>query len=62
MRLYARERELAVLENQYLQVKDKSIMTVITGRRRIGKTLLSKLCSIKTITLHLVFFLFIMFF
>jgi len=43
MKFYARERELDLLEKQYKQVKDKSIMTVITGRRRIGKTSLSKI-------------------
>jgi uncharacterized protein len=42
MKFYARERELEILETQYKQVKDSSIMTVITGRRRIGKTSLSK--------------------
>ncbi len=42
MKFYARERELELLENQYIQVKGKSIMTVLTGRRRIGKTSLAK--------------------
>lgn len=43
VKFYARERELEILETQYKQVKDISIMTVLTGRRRIGKTSLSKL-------------------
>ena len=43
MKFYARERELGLLERQYSQVHNKSIMTVITGRRRIGKTSLSRI-------------------
>lgn len=43
MKFYARERELQILESQYEQVQNTSIMTVITGRRRIGKTSLSRL-------------------
>lgn len=43
MKFYARERELQILETQYKQVQDSSIMTVITGRRRIGKTSLARL-------------------
>jgi len=53
MKFYARERELEILENQYNQVKEKSIMTVITGRRRIGKTSLSKLFAMNKKTLYL---------
>ncbi|WP_020612980.1 ATP-binding protein [Sediminispirochaeta bajacaliforniensis] len=53
MKFYARERELEILETQYKQVKDTSIMTVITGRKRIGKTSLSKLYSEGKKTLYL---------
>ncbi|WP_020613532.1 ATP-binding protein [Sediminispirochaeta bajacaliforniensis] len=53
MKFYARERELEILETQYKQVRDTSIMTVITGRRRIGKTSLSKLYSKGKKTLYL---------
>ena len=45
MKFYAREREIEILKNQYQQLKNTSIMTVITGRRRIGKTSLAKLYS-----------------
>ena len=41
MKFYDREKELAFLENQYVQTDFSSAMTVITGRRRIGKTSLS---------------------
>lgn len=53
MKFYARERELELLEQQYLQINNKSIMTVITGRRRIGKTSLSKLYAKDKKTLYL---------
>ena len=53
MKFYARERELALLEKQFTQVDGKSIMTVITGRRRIGKTSLSKLYAKNKKTLYL---------
>jgi AAA+ ATPase superfamily predicted ATPase len=53
MKFYARERELDFLEKQYKQVKNKSIMTVITGRRRIGKTSLSKLYAKNKKSLYL---------
>ena len=53
MKFYARERELELLKKQYHQVKEKSIMTVITGRRRIGKTSLSKLYAKEKKTLYL---------
>jgi uncharacterized protein len=53
MKFYARERELAILETQYKQVQNTSIMTVITGRRRIGKTSLSKLYAKGKKTLYL---------
>jgi AAA+ ATPase superfamily predicted ATPase len=42
MKFYARERELSLLEKQYEQATDSSIMTVITGRRRVGKTYLAR--------------------
>jgi AAA+ ATPase superfamily predicted ATPase len=41
MKFYSREKELAFLEKQYVQTDISSTMTVITGRRRIGKTSLS---------------------
>ncbi len=41
MKFYARDTELQILEKQYEQTRESSSMTVITGRRRIGKTLLS---------------------
>ena len=41
MKFYSREKELAFLKKQYVQTDISSTMTVITGRRRIGKTSLS---------------------
>ncbi len=41
MKFYGREKELTFLENQYEQTDSSSTMTVVTGRRRIGKTSLS---------------------
>ena len=41
MRFYNRINELEVLERQYEQTSYCATMTVLTGRRRIGKTLLS---------------------
>ena len=41
MKFYSREKELSLLEKQYNQSENISQMTVITGRRRIGKTFLS---------------------
>ncbi len=41
MKFYAREKELGLLEKQYLQLKRSAKMTVLTGRRRIGKTSLA---------------------
>ena len=42
MKFYGREEELAALKNKYNQLKHhSSVMTVITGRRRVGKTLLA---------------------
>lgn len=42
MKFYARNTELQLLEEQYSHTEDSSIMTVITGRRRIGKTYLAR--------------------
>ncbi|NOY07596.1 MAG: ATP-binding protein [Spirochaetes bacterium] len=41
MKFYDREKELDFLKKQYVQTDSSSTMTVITGRRRIGKTSLS---------------------
>jgi len=41
MEFYSREEELTFLKKQYVQTDISSTMTVITGRRRIGKTSLS---------------------
>ncbi len=41
MKFYSRKRELTFLEKQYGQIDISSTMTVITGRRRIGKTSLA---------------------
>jgi len=41
VKFYNREKELSFLEAQYEQTDSSSTMTVITGRRRIGKTALS---------------------
>jgi len=42
MKFYARDKEIEILETQYQQTSNNSIMTVITGRRRIGKTSLAR--------------------
>lgn len=42
MKFYAREKELQCLQKQYRQVDGGSLMTVLVGRRRIGKTLLAQ--------------------
>ena len=42
MRFYARDNELDLLEKQFSLTNDSSVMTVITGRRRIGKTYLAR--------------------
>jgi AAA+ ATPase superfamily predicted ATPase len=42
LKFYARNTELQLLEEQYSHSEDSSIMTVITGRRRIGKTYLAR--------------------
>ena len=41
MKFYDREEELKELENLYSQTEESGRMTVLTGRRRVGKTLLS---------------------
>ena len=41
MKFYAREQELQSLENQYSIIDSSAQMTVLTGRRRIGKTFLA---------------------
>jgi uncharacterized protein len=41
MKFYSRQQELKVLEEAYLRISETAQMIVITGRRRIGKTLLS---------------------
>ncbi|MBN2618335.1 MAG: AAA family ATPase [Spirochaetales bacterium] len=38
MKFYSREKELTFLEKQYNQLDSAAKMTVLTGRRRIGKT------------------------
>ena len=41
MKFYNRESELKILNDLYLQCEETAKMSVLTGRRRIGKTLLS---------------------
>ena len=41
MKFYARKKELVLLEKQYAQLESSAKMTVLTGRRRIGKTSLA---------------------
>ena len=41
MKFYSREKELSLLEKQYNQLDSSAKMTVLTGRRRIGKTSLA---------------------
>jgi len=41
MKFYNRESELAELGKLYEQANDTARMTVITGRRRVGKTMLA---------------------
>lgn len=41
MKFYNRKQELKFLEQNYLKINDAAQMIVITGRRRLGKTLLS---------------------
>ena len=42
MKFYAREKELSTLEKLYKQADVSGVMTVLTGRRRIGKTVLAR--------------------
>jgi len=43
MKFYGRKEELTALENKYNQLEQhSSVMTVITGRRRVGKTVLAE--------------------
>ena len=49
MKFYNRERELALLDEILASSKQEARMTVITGRRRIGKTELSMRCGDETI-------------
>lgn len=42
MKFYAREKELQILEKMYEQAGDSGVMTVLTGRRRFGKTVLAR--------------------
>lgn len=53
MKFYARENEFEILEAQYTQINESSKMTVITGRRRIGKTSLARKYSEKKKNLYL---------
>lgn len=41
MKFYGRKSELKILEDSYKRIKDVAQMVVLTGRRRMGKTLLS---------------------
>ncbi len=41
MKFYNREKELKALEVLYQQSTESGRMTVLTGRRRVGKTLLA---------------------
>ena len=41
MKFYSRKQELKLLEESYLKINNAAQMIVITGRRRMGKTLLS---------------------
>ena len=41
MKFYNRENELEILEDIYSQSSEYGKLTVITGRRRVGKTLLA---------------------
>ncbi|MDC7234082.1 MAG: ATP-binding protein [Spirochaetales bacterium] len=42
MKFYGRQKERTLLEQQFALTVDSSVMTVITGRRRIGKTYLAR--------------------
>ena len=41
MKFYNRDQELALLDKLDDQAKSEGIMTVLTGRRRVGKTMLA---------------------
>lgn len=49
MKFYDRDRELQTLANILLQSKNEARMTVLMGRRRIGKTELSLRCGDSTV-------------
>ena len=49
MKFYNRNNELKTLERILVQSKDESRMTVIMGRRRIGKTELARKCGDSTL-------------
>ena len=49
MRFYNREKELQLLADIIVESRDEAQMTVITGRRRIGKTELAMHCGDQTI-------------
>ncbi len=49
MKFYDRESELQSLQNVLQQSKSEARMTVLTGRRRIGKTVLSVRCGDETV-------------
>ncbi|MCK4760913.1 MAG: ATP-binding protein [Candidatus Aminicenantes bacterium] len=41
MKFYGRKKELETLQNLYRQTEESGRMTVLTGRRRVGKTMLA---------------------
>lgn len=45
MKFYDRKEEIALLERIVKQSREQSRMTVLVGRRRIGKTELAKRCG-----------------
>lgn len=49
MKFYDRESELAAINNMLVQSRNESRMTVVMGRRRIGKTELIRRCNDQTI-------------
>ena len=46
MKFYNREKELEVLKKADSLKSQKSIMTMLIGRRRVGKTTLAKMLSL----------------
>ena len=38
MRFYDRKNEMAILQENVRQAHESSVFTVLTGRRRVGKT------------------------